>query len=53
MQAIIKGNAALCTHTEKVQYRIKGKCITTTHLFGGFLLLQGSAAGISGYLFDN
>lgn len=53
MQAIIKGNAALCAHQEQVTYRIGRKRIRAKHLFCGYLILTGPAAGVSGCLPDN
>jgi hypothetical protein len=53
MQTIIKGNSAICVHHEKLTYKIGRERIKATHLFSGFLVLQGPAAGVSGCLIDN
>jgi len=53
MQATIIGNVALMAHHEKLTYQHKRIKATVTHLFSGFLILGGVAAGISGCLTDN
>lgn len=53
MTSFIRGNVALCAHHEKLTYKLGRKRIKATHLFSGFLILQGVAAGMSGCLLDN
>jgi len=53
VKAIIRGNIALCAHHELVRYKLGRKRIKATHLFSGFIVLQGVAAGVSGCLLDN
>lgn len=55
MQALIKGNTALCVHQEQVSYQVaKGKKkVVDAHLYSAFLVLNGPAAGISGGLCEN